>query len=94
MQGKTAEPGLIAHWAFPVGLDKRCMWLAYYVILSRPTALKNLLSFGLPNRAIIEGGPPDEIAAALNELFVEKIATAKVASANARRRLRWPERKA
>ena len=36
VQGKTAEPGFIAHWTFPLKLSKEAKWLAYYVSLSRP----------------------------------------------------------
>ena len=77
VQGKTATPGMIAHWAFPPGLSAKSIWLAYYVILSRPTSLQNLLSFGLPKRKIIEGGPPEEITEAFNKFFTDKIAYTK-----------------
>ena len=91
VQGKTAVPGLIAHWTFPVGLSKLSIWLAYYVILSRPTALANLLSFGLPNRDIIEGGPPEEVTLAF-KFFAKKITDTKAACARARAALRWAPR--
>ena len=92
VQGKTAEPGLIAHWTFPVGLSKQSIWLAYYVILSRPTGLANLLSFGLPNRDIIEGGPPEEITKVFDEFFKQKIIRTKKACAKARAAMGWPPR--
>ena len=56
VQGKTAEPGFIAHWTFPPKLGKTSIWLATYVSLSRPTCFANLLSHGLPDRDIVEGG--------------------------------------
>ena len=93
VQGKTAEPGFIAHWTFPPGLTKESKWLAYYVSLSRPRSFARLLSHGLPDRAIIEGGPPEEIAKALTELFADKIASTKIACAKAREAMGWPARK-
>ena len=92
MQGKTAEPGLIAHWTFPPALSKESIWLAYYVILSRPTGLAYLLSFGLPSRDIIEGGPPDEITASFKKFFTKKIADTKAACARAREDMGWAPR--
>ena len=92
VQGKTAKPGLIAHWTFPVGLSKQSIWLAYYVILSRPTGLANLLSFGLPNRDIIEGGPPEEVTLAFNKFFAQKITDTKAACARARAAMGWAPR--
>ncbi len=92
VQGKTADPGFIVHWTFPPGLKKESIWLAYYVSLSRPRSLGQLLSHGLPDRAIIEGGPPEQIVKSFDELFSEKIASTKEASANARRALGWPAR--
>ena len=83
---------MIAHWTFPVGLPKQVIWLAYYVILSRPASLRNLLSFGLPDRAIIEGGPPAEITAAFDKFFKQKIIDTKAACASARAEMGWPAR--
>ena len=92
VQGKTADPGFIAHWAFPVGLSAESRWLAYYVSLSRPRGFSRLLSHDLPYRDIIEGGPPENITNAFEEMFSEKIAATKVACARAREALRWPAR--
>ena len=36
VQGKTADPGFIVHWTYPLGLKKETVWLAHYVSLSRP----------------------------------------------------------
>ena len=83
---------MIAHWTFPVGLSKQSIWLAYYVILSRPTALRNLLSFGMPDRDIIEGGPPKEISEAFDKFFKEKIIRTKKACAEARKEMGWAPR--
>ena len=47
IQGKTAEPGMCAHWSFPKHLSAEALWLAHYVILSRPRSLKDLVSYGL-----------------------------------------------
>ena len=92
VQGKTADPGFIVHWAFPPGLRKESLWLAYYVSLSRPRSFGQLLSHGLPDRSIIESGPPEQIAKAFDELFADKIATTKIACAKARQALGWPAR--
>ena len=92
MQGKTAEPGLIAHWTFPGGLSKQSVWLANNVILSRPIGLANLLSFGLPSRKNLEAGPPKAITEAFQRVFGDKIEKTKEACAEARRELGWPAR--
>ena len=68
------------------------MWLAYYVSLSRPRSFGQLLSHGLPDRNIIEAGPPEQIAKAFDELFADKIATTKTACVKARQELGWPAR--
>ena len=92
MQGNTAEPGIICHWQFPVNLSAVSVWLAYYVLLSRPRGISSMLSFGLPDREIIEGGPPESIASALQEMFSGKIAATKQACARAREAMGWPPR--
>ena len=92
VQGKTADPGFIAHWSFPAGISAESIWLSYYVSLSRPRSLSKLLSHGLPDRAIIEGGPPDSIANAFQKMFAAKIAKTKVACAKARAEMGWPAR--
>ena len=51
-----------------------------------------MLSFGLPERAVLEGGPPEDITDAFKELFDHKIATTKIACAAARKKLGWPAR--
>jgi hypothetical protein len=89
VQGKTADPGFIAHWKFPKAINKESMWLAYYVSLSRPRSFSRLLSHGLPDRAIIEGGPPESITEAFQELFTEKIASTRLACARARADMGW-----
>ena len=94
VQGTTADPGFIVHWIYPLRLPRVSQWLATYVSLSRPRRFKNLLSHGLPSRELIEGGPPEEISTALDELFVKKIAATKIACAKARKQLKWPARKA
>jgi hypothetical protein len=92
IQGKTADPGFIAHWTFPAGLSQVSIWLAYYVSLSRPRGFSKLLSHGLPDRDIIEGGPPESIASAFHDMFAEKITKTKVACAKARAQMGWPRR--
>jgi len=92
VQGKTATPGFIVYWRYPARLSPEARWLAHYVSLSRPPSLKQLLSHGLPDRHVIERGPPEDWLQQLDELFREKIATTKVACAKARRELGWPPR--
>ena len=93
VQGKTADPGFIAHWTFPVGLSIESRWLAYYVSLSRPRGFSRLLSHGLPDRDIIEGGPPENITNAFEELFSHNIAATTRACAHARSEMGWPARR-
>ena len=92
VQGKTGDPGFIAHWTFPVGISVDNKWLGYYVSLSRPRSFSRLLSHGLPDREIIEGGPPKNITEAFDELFSKKIVATKKACADARREMKWPAR--
>ena len=92
VQGKTADPGFIANWKFPKGLKKQSIWLAYYVSLSRPRGFSRLLSHGLPDRSIIEGGPPGSITESFDELLAGKAAATKAASACARAEMGWPAR--
>ena len=92
VQGKTADPGFIAHWTFPKMLSKEAIWLAYYVSLSRPRSLSRLLCHSMPDRDIIEGGPPESITEAFDELFTGKIQDTKDACARARQELGWPPR--
>ena len=93
VQSKTVEPGFIVHWFFPPRLSKESTWLAYYVSLSRPRSFSQLLSHGLPSRKVIEVGPPEEIAKALEELFADKIAAKKIACVKAQADMNWPVRK-
>ena len=65
----------------------------YYVSLSRPRSFSQLLSHGLPDRDVIESGPPEDIVKAFQELFADKIAKTKVACAQARQEMGWPARK-
>jgi len=73
LRGMTAKPGLKAHWRLPPRLSRAVKWLAYYVMLSRPQSLETLLSFGLPDRDVLEGGPPQELLDVLDNLFGQKI---------------------
>ena len=91
VQGKTAEPGFIVHWTYPLRLTAEAKWLAYYVSLSRPRSFDTLLSHGLPSRDIIEGGPPTEILDALTNVFGDKISETRISFAKAREQLGWPE---
>ena len=90
-QGKTAEPGFIVHWTYPLRLSVEAKWLAYYVSLSRPRSFDTLLSHGLPSRDIIEGGPPTQILDALTNVFGDKISETRISFAKARKQLGWPE---
>ena len=90
VQGKTADPGFIANWAFPKNLSKESIWLAYYVSLSRPRSLSRLLCHSMPDKDIIEGGPPESITKAFDKLFTREIQSTNVACARARREMGWP----
>ena len=90
LQGKTTEPGLIAHWKFPPRLSRDSLWLAHYVVLPRVRRLSALLSFGLPQRAVLEGGPPQLLIDAFEHFFADKIAVTKKACKSARETLHWP----
>ena len=93
VQGKTADPGFVMHWTFPPNIGSVSKWLAYYVALSRPRSFGQLLSHGLPERALIESGPPEETVKAFQALFGEKIAETKLACAKAREEMHWPPRR-
>ena len=92
LQGKTCEPGLIAHRKFPNRLSRDSLWLAHYVILSRVRRLEDLLSFGLPQRAVLEGEPPEALVESHKHFFEEKIEATKLACRAAREKLGWPPR--
>ena len=47
----------------------------------------------MPDRDVIESGPPEAIAGAFKELFEEKIAATKLACPKARQELGWPPRR-
>ena len=51
-----------------------------------------MLSHGLPDRDIIESGPPEELMKAFDELFKDKIAATKTACAEARHTMGRPAR--
>jgi hypothetical protein len=92
LQGTTADPGLIAHWAMPARGSRDIKWLIVYVMLSRVRGLDCLASFGLNDkiREIIESGPPEELIGTFERLFGEKAKNTRIAASNARRRLGWP----
>ena len=90
VQGKTADPGFIVHWSYPPRLSKESKWLAYYVSLSRPRSFKQLLSHGLPERQIIESGPPENIVGSFDRLFGAKAEATRTLAAQAREALGWP----
>ena len=92
VQGKTADPGFITHWKFPKRLSQESIWLAYYVSLSRPRSFSNFLCHGSPDRDIIEGGPPENLSKAFEELFEAKVAATSAACTKARAELGWPRR--
>ena len=93
LQGKTCEPGLIAHWKFPNRLSRDSLWLAHYVILSRVRRLQDLISFGLPQRAVLEGGPPEALIESHKHFFEQKIEATQRACKAAREQLGWPPRR-
>jgi hypothetical protein len=68
------------------------VWLGHYVILSRPRGFKTMLSHGVPQREIIENGPPEEITKVFSEMFSSKIEATKAACAKARAEMGWPAR--
>ena len=74
LQGTTADPGLIFHWAFPRRLSRELRWLAIYVALSRVRRFKSLRSIGLNRdiRSLIEDGPPDTLPEQFARLFRDK----------------------
>ena len=63
MQGMTASPGLVAHWALPARVASDINWLICYVTLSRVPSLKQLVSIGLSDqiRDVLESGPPESL---------------------------------
>ena len=72
--------------------SRRTPWRGDYVSLSRPRSFGQLLSHVLPDRSIIESGPPEELANTCDELFTETIAATKIACAEAQLALQAPAR--
>jgi hypothetical protein len=89
LQGITAEPGLIADWRMPSRLSASQRWLAHYVMLSRPRRIDDLLSVGLPDRSVLEAGPPADLTESLDTLFAAKLASTLEAVARERAFLHW-----
>mgnify|MGYP003327342346 CR=1 FL=1 len=86
---RGADPGFIVHWTFPPSLTKESTWLAYYVNLSLPRSFSKLLSHGLPNREIFEGGPPEGILSRFSDMFKETEEATRVRAAEVMRNLGW-----
>ena len=88
MQGTTADPSMSAYWFSPQRCSPTVKWLIVYVMLSRPRSLATLTSVGVTDkvRAIIEQGPPEELVATFNKLFVGKIKDTKSLAAQAAKR--------
>ena len=93
LQGTTADPGLIYHWAFPRRVSKMLRWLSVYVALSRPRSLKQLRSIGLNDgiREIIEQGPPAGLLSRFEELFGSNIEATSVQASKVMQKLGWSE---
>ena len=89
LQGLTADPGIITDWRLPARLSKSQRWLAHYVMLSRARSLDCILSLGLPDREILEGGPPEHLTANLEKLFGEKLRSTEAAVKEARQYVGW-----
>ena len=85
MQGITAEPGMVAYWAFPQRCSPTIKWLIVYVMLPRPRCLASLQSVGLSDkvRSIIEGGPPEDLVASFHKLSDTKIKNTKAEAIHA-----------
>jgi hypothetical protein len=49
--------------------DADNFWLAFYVMLSRATAMDNLLIINSPSKTFLERGPPMRLRAALSRLL-------------------------
>ena len=90
LRGSTADPGLLAHFRMPGNLSMAAKWLAYYVALSRTPSFRQLRCHGLPDREIMEGGPPPELLHLMGELFADKIESTYSECTRARVELGWP----
>ena len=92
LQGATADPGMIAHFAMPRRADSALQWLIVYVLLSRVRGLDSLISVGMTKkiRATIEAGAPAEVIANFERLFREKITNTTRIAKESRTALRWP----
>ena len=82
-------PGFIVHWDFSQRHNDESIWLIYYVNFWTRSSFRQFLNHGVRIRKIIEDGPPEENAKALHDLFVDKIATTKIACANSRTNMHW-----
>ena len=90
-QGRTATPGLVAHWVVPPRLASDIKWLICYVTLSRAPSLKQLVSIGLSDkiREILEAGPPEGMVQMFSTLFADKIEETRAAALRAKQNLGW-----
>ena len=68
-QGRTFHLGTIVHGYRGDKPDADNFWLAFYVMLSRATAMDNLLIINSPSKTFLERGPPMRLRAALSRLL-------------------------
>ena len=91
MQGVTATPGLIAHFAMPRSASPAIKFLITYVLLSRVRSLDALRTLGLSNEVleIIERGAPQELVGTFHKMFDAKIEETQKDAQIARQKLNW-----
>ena len=79
---------MVAYWFFPQRCSSTVARLIVYVTLSRVRSLAALKSVGLTDkvRAIIEKGPPEDLAATFHKLFDGKIKDTKAKAVQAAQR--------
>ena len=68
-QGRTFSLGTVVHGLRADKPDEDNFWLAFYVMLSRATAIANLIIINSPTREFLERGPPERLRAALAKLL-------------------------
>jgi len=91
LQGCTTKPGLLASWNLPKSLSQEQKWLAIYVMLSRAPSFAQILSHGLPDRTVIEAGPPQELCKNIELAIGDKLKDSELAMTAAMQFLGWQD---
>ena len=90
-QGHTLDGVVVCAMQKGSRTNAESWWLHTYTMLSRGTALANLILFNFPPRALFEQGPPNYLRDEMHRVL-QLAAQTRPLLAQARGRLGWPQR--